>query len=151
MDPLEQVIALCGRMGVEAARIDEDTLVVPIEIGAMRLSGIATARRDMSILLFYAVGPERVAPERRTAVAEYITRVNYGLPMGCFEMDWEDGEVRYRTALDYEGTPLALVQVNNLIQPAIHVSDRYLPGLLRVASGEQEPEEAVAEAEGRTS
>ncbi|MCA9489215.1 MAG: YbjN domain-containing protein [Myxococcales bacterium] len=147
MDPLDQVIAWCGRAGVEAARVDEDTLVVPIETSAGRMTGIVAARRDMSILLFYAVGPERVPPERRAAVAEYMTRANFGLPMGCFEMDWEDGEVRYRTALDYEGTSLAPVQIDNLVQPAIHVSDRYLPALLQVARGELEPEAAIAEAE----
>ena len=36
--------------------------------------------------------------ESRPAVTEFITRANYGLVLGCFEMDLRDGEIRYRTA-----------------------------------------------------
>src|SRR5882724_1331779 len=37
-----------------------------------------------------------VPPERRSKVAEFITRVNYGLVGGNLEMSFEDGTLRYK-------------------------------------------------------
>jgi hypothetical protein len=33
----------------------------------------------------------------KVAVAEFLTRANYGIKNGCFEMDFLDSEIRYRT------------------------------------------------------
>lgn len=53
-----------------------------------------------------------VPEDRRLALAEFLTRANYGLFIGNFEMDWQDGEVRYKTSIDVAGDRLstALVQ-----------------------------------------
>lgn len=143
-DPLDQVAAYFESLEVAIARVDGDTLTVPIEISAGMLQGIAHLRRAQQILVFYAASPQRVPADRRGAVAEYITRANYGLPMGNFEMDFADGEVRFRVSMDYEGTGLSPVQINNVVQPAVHLMDRYLPGLMEVAYGGKDATDAIA-------
>ena len=50
--------------------------------------------------LVYTTLLQAVPEEKRSAVAEFITRANYGLPGGNFEMDWRDGELRYKVFLD---------------------------------------------------
>lgn len=35
-------------------------------------------------------------------IVEFFTRANYGLVNGCFEMDYEDGEMRYRAYNNFE-------------------------------------------------
>ena len=45
----------------------------------------------------YHVVPIKVPEEQRIAVNEFITRANYGLTIGNFEMDFNDGELRYKT------------------------------------------------------
>jgi hypothetical protein len=54
-------------------------------------------REEEEQVLFYSVAPVAVAEERRVDVAELILRANYGAVLGGFEMDVDDGEVRYRT------------------------------------------------------
>ena len=44
--------------------------------------------------------------EMRVPMAEFLTRANYGLRIGNFEMDFEDGEVRYKSSVDFEGIEL---------------------------------------------
>src|SRR5579884_4552646 len=39
---------------------------------------------------------------RRAEVCEALTRANYGLWMGAFEMDLNDGEIRFRIGLPVE-------------------------------------------------
>ena len=95
----------------------------------------------------FAAPPPPVV-EDRSAVAEYLTRANYGLRIGNFELDYADGEVRYKSSLDFEGQTLTAELIRNAIYPAVHTMDRYLPGLLRVTFGGATPHEAIEEVEG---
>ncbi len=108
----------------------------------------AIVRVDLEEFLFYAVAPVKVPEEVRVAVSEYLTRANYGLRIGNFELDYSDGEVRYKSSLDFEGQSLTSELIRNAIYPAVHTMDRYLPGLLRVSFGGATPHEAIEEAEG---
>jgi hypothetical protein len=107
----------------------------------------AIVRVDLEEFLFYAVAPVKVPEEVRPAVAEYLTRANYGLRIGNFELDYADGEVRYKSSLDFEGQILTSDLIRNAIYPAVHTMDRYLTGLLRVSFGGATPHEAIEEVE----
>jgi hypothetical protein len=107
----------------------------------------AQIRVDLEQFLFYAIAPLKAPENVRHAVAEYITRANYGLRIGNFEMDYDDGEVRYKSSLDFEGEELTPNLIKRAIYPAVHTLDFYLPGLLNVMYGNKTPQEAIAEAE----
>lgn len=108
----------------------------------------AQIRVDLSQFLFYVLAPIKAPEDQRSAVAEYITRANYGLRIGNFELDFSDGEVRYKSSLDFENATLSPALIRNAIYPAIHTLDQYLPGLMAVIYGNKPPAEAVAEIEG---
>jgi hypothetical protein len=108
----------------------------------------ATVRVDLEQFIFYAVAAVKVPESERPAAAEYITRANYGLRIGNFEMDFSDGEIRYKSSLDFEGEELSNNLIRNAIYPAVQLLDQYLPGLLKVVFGGMEPKEAIAEIEG---
>ena len=76
---------------------------------------------------------------RRHKVAEFITRVNYGMVIGNFEMDYEDGEMRYKTSIDIEGTELAASMIRQLVYANLVITDRYLPGIMRVIYSDESP------------
>ncbi len=103
----------------------------------------AQVRPDLEQFIFYVVMPVRVPANMRVTVAEYITRANYGLRIGNFEMDFDDGEVRYKSSLDFEGVELTTGLIRNAIYPAVQTMDRYLPGLLSVIFGGKSAEEAI--------
>ena len=94
--------------------------------------------------LFYVFAPVKAPEETRLAVAEFITRANYGLRIGNLEMDFDDGEVRYKSSLDFEGETLTPGLIKHAIYPAVQTMDRYLPGLMKVIYSDQSPAEAVA-------
>jgi len=107
----------------------------------------AQIRVDLEQFLFYAVAPVKVPEEMRVAVAEFITRANYGLRIGNLELDFSDGEVRYKSSLDFESQTLTPQLIKLAIYPAVQTMDRYLPGLMAVIYGGKSPAEAVAEIE----
>lgn len=98
---------------------------------------------EIAQLLFYSVAPLRVAAVLRPAVAEYLTRANWGLLLGNFEMDYSDGEVRYKTCLQFDQTPLTPALLRPLIMGNVAGMDKYLPGLQGILSQEQTPLEAI--------
>jgi hypothetical protein len=103
----------------------------------------AQVRVDLEQFIFYVVMPVRAPANMRLAVAEYITRANYGLRIGNFEMDFDDGEVRYKSSIDFEGVELTPGLIRNAIYPAVQTMDRYLPGVLSVVFGGKSAEEAI--------
>lgn len=103
----------------------------------------AQIRVDAEQLLFYALAPIKVAEPQRLAIAEFLTRANYGMYIGNFELDLNDGEIRYKSSLDFEGIELSFDLIRNAIYPAVRLLDRYLPGILQVAFGGVSPAEAI--------
>lgn len=103
---------------------------------------------DAEQVTFYSMAPIKVPEDKRLAVAEYITRANYGLRLGNLEMDYSDGEIRYKTSIDVEGGELTKVMIKNLIHANLSTMDRYMPGLMRVVYGGASPLEAVQSIEG---
>jgi hypothetical protein len=107
----------------------------------------AQVRIDLEQLLFYVVLPVRAPEEARLNVAEFLTRANYGLRIGNFELDFGDGEIRYKSSLDFEGETLTHGLIRNTLYPAVQTMDRYMPGILAVVYGGKTPAEAVAAVE----
>ena len=98
-------------------------------------------------LLFYSVAAVNAPEDKRGTISEFITRANYGMAIGNFEMDYNDGEIRYKTSVDVDTGDLT----NNLVKPAIYVNclmmDKYLPGLMAVLYAGVSPKEAVEKVE----
>lgn len=109
----------------------------------------AQIRVEYEQFVFYAIAPINVPENVRPAVAEFITRANYGMRIGNFELDYSDGEVRYKASLDFEGEVLTNNLIRRVIYPAVQTMDRYLPGLMKVAFGAMTPVEAIQEIEGQ--
>jgi hypothetical protein len=107
----------------------------------------AQIRVDLEQFLFYVIAPVKTPEPMYGHVAEYITRANYGLRIGNFEMDYSDGEVRYKSSFDFESQPLTPALIKNAMYPAVHTMDLYLPGLLGVMYGNRTPAEAIREIE----
>ena len=127
---------------------DEDTLRGSICGDNARWEWFACGEREDDLLYFYSVCPLSVPKERRHAAAEFLTRANYGMPLGNFEMDHSDGEVRYRTSLPLEpGQVPSQKRLGGIIHANFRTLDRYLPGLLAVIYGKTTPRRAIREIE----
>lgn len=113
----------------------------------------AQAREAQRQALFYSVAPLKVPADRRGAVAEFITRANYGMILGNFELDFEDGEVRYKTSVDLDallipdGDEGLHAAFKAMAYANVLSTDRYMPGLMAVGFGDVSPAAALKDAE----
>ncbi|HMV67080.1 MAG TPA: YbjN domain-containing protein [Myxococcota bacterium] len=129
-------------------RDDRAVLRVSIDGQSGKFAGFSIAYDDRSQLCFYTVLPMNAPAERRLPVAEFIARANYNMIIGNFEIDFSDGEIRYKTSIDIEGGTLTQMMCKNLVYANVTTMDRYFPGLAAVIAGAKSPAEAVAEIEG---
>lgn len=129
---------------------DRPILRMPFQGKSGRWTCYAQIRvtREVEQLLFYSVLPINIPEDKRLAVAEFITRANYGMALGNFELDFSDGEVRYKTSLDATDSDLSTELIRPVIYTNVLMMDKYMPGLMAVIYADMSPAEAVKQIEG---
>jgi len=144
---VEQILEASG---FEIARVDTDADYTDyvaivhesvVEAIVMRLS------EELERLVLYVLFVPKAKKEHRAEVAEFVTRANYGMGDGNFEMDYDDGSVRFKIALDYTGEPLSALLVRNMIYDAMDTTEVYADALARVIAGKAKAKTAVRAAE----
>jgi hypothetical protein len=108
---------------------------------------IFDVKEDAEQLILLAISPNNVPEDKRLVAAEFITRANYGLRIGNFELDMNDGEIRYKVAIDVEGSSLSPQMLRNMIGLGVGTLDRYFPGLMAICFTGQSALEAVQQIE----
>jgi hypothetical protein len=112
----------------------------PVLVGAFSgpagsWSFYAQAVEDKRLILLYSICPHRAPEERRREVAEFLTRANYGLAAGNFELDFDDGEIRYKSVLHTQGDGLDAVTLKRLVRANGIAMETYLPGIATAIAG----------------
>lgn len=102
-------------------------------------------RQGQKRVLVYVESPVKVPGMRRSLAAEFLMRVNYSLALGGFELDFRDGEVRYRNGIDVDGGVLSNEMIRQLIMVPAATMDRFFGGLMQVVYGTTMPAEAFEE------
>ncbi|WP_330486357.1 type III secretion system chaperone family protein [Tumidithrix elongata] len=128
---------------------DQPILQMSFEGNHGKWQCFAHAKEEKEQFLFYSIFLSKVPAEKRQALAEFITRANYGLMMGNFEMDYDDGEIRFKTSIDVENITLTPKIVKQYVYTNVLMMDCYLPGILSVIADEVSPKEAIARIEKR--
>lgn len=94
---------------------DKNITIFGIETTKSKYKCIFDLKEKESVLVFYSVIQNFDVPEhKRNDLAILLTKINYGLIIGNFEMDFSDGELRYKTSIDFEGVELVLPLIDNL-------------------------------------
>jgi hypothetical protein len=83
----------------------------------------------------------------RSSTAELITRANYCMPLGKFEMDMEDGEVRFHLTHVIGELGLTSEMIEKHFMTAYFTMDRYFPAFMQHIHAGYTPEDAVFHAE----
>ncbi|MDR1076666.1 MAG: YbjN domain-containing protein [Xanthomonadaceae bacterium] len=110
---------------------------------------IMSANEKSQTVCVMTVHPTLTPEERRAAMAEFLTRANYGLTVGNFEMDFRDGEVRYRVGYDVEGGRFTAKMADNMVICAYTMMDRYAAGLVGLVHQGKTVLEAIEAVEGK--
>lgn len=94
----------------------------------------------------YAVMPMS-AKTKLAEMAEFITRANYGLRNGAFEMDYGDGEVRFHMTFPMAGVRADPELVGAILGGCAQMLHKYSKGFMEVLMGMKSPEAAVKDCE----
>ncbi len=102
---------------------------------------------DDAMLQVFTHPANKIPESHRQLIAEAITRANYGLKLGNFEMDLEDGELRYQTAMPLgEDFPEDDV-IDHVLYVGGAMIDRYMPAFLSIIYGNEDVKLAIRAAE----
>jgi hypothetical protein len=127
---------------------DDDMISFRLEDeGGNEWGCLALADEQSEQVIFYSVVLESVAAEHRLEVMKFVTLANYGMQVGNFELDLEDGEVRFKTSIDVENEDLSEGLLRNMVELNVLMMGLYYDGLLAVMRGGMTAEEAIAEVE----
>jgi hypothetical protein len=89
---------------------------------------------------FYSLMSGTVPDDRLTEVAELMARINFKTVVGNFEVDFESGEVRVRTSMDFGPDGVREVPFprlfGRLVGTNVQLLDNYIPAVLQVIGGE---------------
>jgi len=141
------VMAALDARRLKYLALDENALSLQLRTDHATYACRINVDGGMRTLACYAGLGSRVTQERRLAVAEAISRANYGLVVGCFELDMRDGEIRFRVSVDLEGAVLTVPMFDAMLMAAVSIPDRYYGALMRVVHASANPEKAIAEVE----
>jgi len=92
----------------------------------------------------YAISPVSADADSMAQVANYLTRANYGLKIGNFELDCRDGEIRFKATLFCGETIPELGMVERVADMPFRMMEHYGSGLLNVLFGNADPASEIA-------
>ena len=90
----------------------------------------------------FSIYPVFVPENRRNTVVDALNRINYQLACGNFEMDPEDGELRFRTTVE-SGKGLDDEMFDRVLNGNLSAADRHFAPLMAIAFGGAGPEHVV--------
>jgi len=126
---------------------DEDGAVVIFgaintDIGLIRFGSWLHSTPDR--MVFYVYHPIQILYSARAAVMELVTRLNYGLSWGCFELDMGDGELRFRVGLHMDGCEIERQLIQNAIHHGISTLLYYHSAVSSLLYDNMSPEQSLA-------
>ena len=94
--------------------------------------------------LVYAAMDSKCAEAFRLETAALLTRINYDVVYGSFDMDFSDGDIRFRFPVDCDGMlPSRDIVQDSVVLPAL-MMERFGDAIYRVMNGECSAETAHA-------
>ena len=102
-------------------------------------------------LVLHMILPLSADEDERTKVAEFLLRANYGLKVGGFDFDFNDGEISYRTSIfcgSDEFVAPTYEQIDFALVIGMIMVEKYGDALVKVMFGVLEPDDAIESVEG---
>ncbi|MGB3653430.1 MAG: YbjN domain-containing protein [Rivularia sp. (in: cyanobacteria)] len=124
-----------------------EALSVEVKMENSNCTCYAIVYDEVNTFKFYSMSPVKIPKKKFLPIAEFLTRANYGLVLGNFEMDFSDGEVRYKTSIYVADNELDFPVIKRMVYSNLLTLDKYLPAIMKVIYSNISPEEAINEIE----
>lgn len=125
---------------------DSEAFVAPFDGDHGRWDVVTQVRESERQLMVYSLCPLSVPAARVPAMGEFVARANFGLVLGNFELDWDAGDLRYKTSLDVGEGDVDEQLLRPLVYANVLMMDHYLSGVAAVIGGSN-PADAIAHIE----
>ena len=109
--------------------------------GKWRMYLVTQENKD--VIMIQSKLSTNVPDDRKRDIAELLTRINYLLTVGNYEMDFSDGELQLRTSADFEGGKNIESMIKAMFVRNVMTFDRFLPAIMKVIYGGTSPEDAL--------
>lgn len=126
---------------------DGEAMSVQVTLTHMVATLVFQADMDPPLLSVSARVPVLVPTERHAAVAEFFMRINLGLRVGRFLLDYQDGEACLRMEVEADVADLTDQLISRYVLLAMRLVDGYFPALMNVIYRGTIPVQAVEQGE----
>ncbi len=118
--------------------VDEDNQILSVRYSheGTEWVFVGTVDENTRIVTLFSRAPEACPADRRAAMCQQLIRLNWGMTHGAWDLDLDDGEVRYRVVSDLAGNELSPSLVQNLTNYNLATMATYLPIIRAVIAGE---------------
>jgi len=103
---------------------DDNKFILPFSASGRQWITVVTYNNANDIICIYSIMPRKAPNARLAQVAEYLTRANYGLLVGNFELDLSDGEIRYKVSIDAEDISEVAGAMRNMMRANLRTFER---------------------------
>ena len=129
--------------GIRHDQLDDHTLHADIGGENGLFPAFLDIDDEQGRLLVITICPANVPQGRRSAVVELLMRINWKLVLGSFEMDMEDGQIRFRTSIMLSQGGLNEEAITHVVLANLTLMDHHLPDINAVAFGSISPKSAL--------
>jgi hypothetical protein len=126
----------------------EGVLRVDFSIDKLPIAdAVADVRIDYERFLYYLNFRDHAPPKYRRETMEFVTRVNFDLVIGNFELNLDNGRVRFKASVDFTSTELTATLIRDAIKSAMDAVEQYADAIVEVMRGEKNAVNALKDAE----
>ncbi|MEA5419673.1 YbjN domain-containing protein [Spirulina sp. CCNP1310] len=141
---LESTVSILKKQEWQFYELGNSTIRLDVNGQAATWSTMVKCIDEHQQIIVYSICPNKARVDKLIAIQEFLTRANFGLKFGNFEMDLSDGEVRFKTSIQFAGMVEPEAMIEECLSLNIVTFDRYLPGILQVMFTDVTPEDAIA-------
>lgn len=121
---------------------NEELIKIDIDGNNGTWPSFVKCEEDEKILLYYSVFPVRIPKEKIDIVINGISRINYGLKIGNFEISYDQGELHFKTSIEFPNTDMDYKPfIEKMILTNILTTDEYLPIIMKFIHSDVKIEE----------
>lgn len=96
---------------------------------------LAEVKEELELFIFYSVSSTKAPEGCRESLTSLLMGINSDLAIGGFELDFQDGDIRFRSSISAKGTSLDETLIKNLVYANVLTMDKYLPKINRLIEG----------------
>jgi len=105
------------------------------------------AREADHQFIFYSVCPIKAPEDKFGDIMHFMTRANYGMYLGNFELDLDDGEIRFKTSIAFGEETVSDALIAPIIFPNVIAMDGYFPAIRAIIEEDADVEDVITKTE----